>query len=218
MRVRRGTLIRTAFAAVCLSLITATPVAAETPTAVLDEIADDGVYVGSTFDIDEEVLAASVSKAKLEGLTIVAIAPNDPEPDAEAFGLRVLQASGTSGLDAVVVFTEDGEHQVVVSEDYDDQVVRALHAVRASPTPAAAVDALAEALVAENQPSVPAAIDVVKNWVFLLLALLVIAVILDVLWRQRLRRQLKERRAARYGDEGPLSSQLVEPETAQSNT
>ena len=151
-------------------------------------------------------------------MTIVAIAPNDPVPDAEAFGLRVLQASGTAGLDAVVIFTEDGEHQVVVSEDHDDRVVRAIEAVRDATTPAASVGALADALVAENQPSVPAAIDVVKNWVFLLLALLVVAVIVDVLWRQRLRRQLRERRAARSGDEDSLSSQLVEPETAQSNT
>lgn len=191
---RRGSIVRALLGAAILISILAGPAAAETPAAVAEAILDDGVYVAPGSDIDEAALAVAVATARRNGLEIVAIAPAEPLPNAEAFGLRVLQASGVAGLEAIVVFTEDGMHEVVLVDEYKDRILRSLEAARSAATPADAVAAVTVVVLAAPEPSVPAAIDTVSNWIFILVAVLGGAVIIDLLWRQRLRRKYQAKR------------------------
>lgn len=208
---RHGLLIRAILGTAAVLAGLAGPAAAETPIDVVEAIADDGVYVapGFVIGVEDAEIAVAIAEARRQGLQIVAIAPRDPQPDAEAFGLRVLQASGTAGYEVVVVFTEDGDHQVVVVDEYKDRILRSIEAARAAPDAADSIAAVTTALLAESEPSVPAAIDVVSGWIFTLIAILTAAVILDVLWRQRLRRRYKARKA---------QSSASQPKTAQSET
>ncbi len=195
MRVRHGLWIRAIFASAIVFTGLAGSAAAETPIDVVDAVADDGVYIAPGFkiDADEAEIATAIAEARRNGLEIVAIAPIAPLPDAESFGLRVLQASGTAGYDAVVVFSEDGNHQIAVVDEYKDRILRSIEAAQQAPNAADSISAVVTALLAEPEPSVPAAIDVVSGWVFTLIAILAAAVVLDVMWRQRLRRRYQER-------------------------
>ena len=211
MRVRHGLWIRAIFASAIVFAGLAGPAAAETPIEVVEAIADDGVYIAPGFEIDGDTaeMAVAIAQARRQGIKIVAIAPNEPLPDAEAFGLRVLQASGAAGYDAVLVFTEDGDHQIAVVDEYKDRILRSIQAAQQAPNAADSISAVATALLAEPEPSVPAAIDVVSGWVFTLIAILAAAVILDVIWRQQLRRRYRERIA---------NAQTAQSQTAQSKT
>ncbi len=215
MRVRHGLWIRASFVSAIIFAGLAGPAAAETPIEVANAVADDGVYIAAGFDIDAEEadIAVAIAEARREGLEIIAIAPRSPQPDAESFGLRVLQASGTAGYDAVVVFTEDGQHQVVVIDEYKNRILRSIEAAQQAPNAAASISAVTTAMLAEPDPSVPAAIDVVSGWVFTLIAILAIAVILDVLWRQHLRRRYQQRIA----DAQAAESNAPQSNSSQSN-
>ena len=78
----------------------------ETLQFVLEEISDDEIYVGATRDdVNEESLRQAVAQVSAEtGLRLVALAPDDPQPDARSFALRVQEAASAE----VLLFVRDG--------------------------------------------------------------------------------------------------------------
>ncbi|MGI9614248.1 MAG: hypothetical protein ACR2QO_15160, partial [Acidimicrobiales bacterium] len=89
-----------------LGLAMGSAASAESPTAVAEDLAIDGVYVApGRADIDETMIAESIREARARGLRLVVVAPIDPQPSAEAFARRVLEASDA---DAALVFPPDG--------------------------------------------------------------------------------------------------------------
>lgn len=159
------------------------PAAAESPTEVADELAVDGVYVapGRT-DIDETAVASALDEARaLGGLRLVAVAPNDPQPDAEAFARRVQEASDA---DAAIVFPPDGGFEAHVIDKFADTHLRAVSAARASTTPVAAVETFSSELLREPEREFP---PIIRRLVLVVL-LLAVVLVATVAGEQYLRR------------------------------
>jgi hypothetical protein len=156
---------------------------AETPSEVAAELAVDGVYVaeGRT-DIDELAVAAAIDESRaIGGLRLVAVAPNDPQPDAAAFARRVQEASDA---DAAIVFPPGGGFEAHVVEKFEDSHLRALAAARATATPVEAVETFSTELLREPERDFP---PVVRRLVLVVLLLAVILVVV-VAAEQNLRR------------------------------
>ncbi len=81
-------------------------VGGETLQFVLEEISDDETYVGaSRDDISEEALRQAVAQVNADtGLRLVALAPDNPQPSARSFALRVQEATSAE----VLLFVRDG--------------------------------------------------------------------------------------------------------------
>lgn len=81
-------------------------VGGETLQFVLEEISDDETYVGATRDdISEERLRQAVAQVNADtGLRLVALAPDNPQPNARSFALRVQEATSAE----VLLFVRDG--------------------------------------------------------------------------------------------------------------
>jgi hypothetical protein len=170
------------------SVLTAGPVQAESPLVVADELAVDGVYVApGRVDIDETAIVESIRQARARGLRLVVAAPIDPQPTAEAFARRVLEASDA---DAALIFPTEGGVEGHVVDELESASLRALAAGRSKSTPAAAVDAFTAELLAEPDRSLPPIIGQVIRWVLLLAILLTGAVAAE----QLLRRMFPRRR------------------------
>ncbi len=166
--------------------------AAETPTEVIAGLADDGVFVAPTAtQVDPAVvpeLAGVVASARGIGINLVIVAPVDPQPDAESFSLRVLQAAAADAVlmaDAVLVVSPEGELEASVVDDYTDFVVPALEAARQAPTPQAAGEAFVARLDQEPDRSLPGTVRTIVTVVALMLAVLGIAVVLERIVRRR---------------------------------
>ena len=157
-----------------LTLLTG-PALAESPTEVAVELAVDGVYVapGRT-DIDEVAVASAIDEARaIGGLRLVAVAPNDPQPDAEAFARRVQEASDA---DAAIVFPPGGGFEAHVIEKFEDSNLRAVNAARASATPVAAVETFSTELLREPERQFPPIIRRLVLFVLFLAVVLVVSV------------------------------------------
>lgn len=149
-------------------------VSAESPADVVEELAVDGVFVaeGRT-DIDEAAVAAAIDEARAFGLRLVAVAPNDPQPDAAAFARRVQEASDA---DAAVVFPPGGGFEAHVIEEYNSAGLRAIEVGRSKATPVAAVEAFSAELLVEPERGVPPIVRQVMLVVFFMAILLAGAV------------------------------------------
>ncbi|MDA3039570.1 MAG: hypothetical protein O3C27_08555 [Actinomycetota bacterium] len=186
-------LVLTAVMSAPIILLAVDPASAETPTEVVAGLMDDGVFVAPTAtQVDPSVvpaLAAVVVSARSLGINLVIVAPADPQPDAESFSLRVLQAAeiDTSLLtDAVLLMSPDGELEASAADDYTDFVVPALDAARQAPSPQAASEAFVARLDHEPDRSLPATVRTVITVVVLMLAVLGLSVVLErMLRRQR---------------------------------
>lgn len=168
------------------------PASAETPTEVVAGLADDGVFVAPTAaHVDQGTvpeLAEVVASARDIGINLVIVAPVDPQPDAESFSLRVLQAAEADTAllaEAVLVLPPEGELEASVVDDYTDFVVPALEAARRSPNPQAASEAFVARLDHEPDRSLPATVRNVLAVVVLMLAVLGFAVVLERIVRRR---------------------------------
>ncbi len=170
-----------------LSLVAlAAPASAEHPADVVAELQDDGVYrAPDAVQVGESGVAAltqSVAAARASGLRLAVVVPIDPEPDAEAFALRIRQAAE---LEAVLVIGPDGEIQASVVDDYKERVVLALEQARAAPSPSAATDAFSAHLMATSERSLPGTVRLIIIAVFILLLVLGGAVIGEQMMRRR---------------------------------
>ncbi len=170
---------------VCLGALLVAPVgpaAAESPLEVAEELAIDGVYVApERTDLDELAIAESIREARARGLRLVVVAPVDPQPSAEAFARRVLEASDA---DAALVFPTEGDLQGHVIDELQSASLRALSAGRATSTPAAAVDAFTVELLTEPERSIPPIVGQLARWVLVLAILLAGAVAIEQLLRK----------------------------------
>ena len=171
------------------------PVAAESPLAVAEELGVDGVYVApERTDVDELTIAESIREARARGLRLVVVAPIDPQPSAEAFARRVLEASDA---DAALVFPTEGELEGYVIDELESASPRALEAGRASASPRAAVDAFTLELLTEPERSVPPIVGQLVRWVLVLAIVLAGAVAIE----QLLRRMIPKKRIIAIDDD-----------------
>lgn len=169
------------------------PAMAETPTEVIAGLADDGVFVApNATQVDQAVvpaLAGVVVSARSVGINLVIVGPVDPQPDAESFSLRVLQAAEADAVlmaDAVLVLPPEGELEASVVDDYTDFVVPALEAARQAPTPQAAAEAFVARLDQEPDRSLPRTVQTIITVVALMLGVLGVAVVFErIVRRQR---------------------------------
>lgn len=169
------------------------PAMAETPTEVIAGLADDGVFVApNATQVDQAVvpaLAGVVVSARSVGINLVIVGPVDPQPDAESFSFRVLQAAEADAVlmaDAVLVLPPEGELEASVVDDYTDFVVPALEAARQAPTPQAAAEAFVARLAQEPDRSLPGTVQTIITVVALMLGVLGIAVVFErIVRRQR---------------------------------
>lgn len=158
------------------------PVEAETPSEVVEQASGDGVYIGSGVGpIDEDLLVATVERAQRIGLRLLIVAPADPEPDPEAFALRVRQAAD---VDGVLLFGPDGGIYASVTDDYKDGIIRALSAARAASTPDVAADQFLTELTTEPDRPLPDVILTIVRAVIYLVVLLGLAALAEHLYRR----------------------------------
>lgn len=142
----------TAFAVLAL-LLGAGPAAAESPVALSEELAADGVYVSRVrTEIDEVALEAAVQEARADGLLLVVVAPIDPQPDGEAFARRIREAVEA---DAALIFMPDGSVESYVIDELAPARIRATEKAEAIPDPARAALAFADELTSERTPGQP---------------------------------------------------------------
>lgn len=142
------------------------PAGAESPLDVAEEVAEDGVYVAfGRGSVDETALIAAVDDARFDGLRIVVVLPNDPQPTASAFARRIQEATEA---DVALVFPEDGPLESHVIDDLSGGRIRATERARALSDPARAVQAFAEELTVEREAGTPEIVGRIINWVILL--------------------------------------------------
>ncbi len=159
-----------------LALLVAAPAGAESPSAVAEELFDDGVFVGVGRDeIDELSLIAAVEDARFDGLRLVVVAPDDPQPTAAAYARRIQEQTEA---DAAIVFPPEGEPQTYVIEDLSTTRIRATEAAREFSEPARAVEAFATELGTTSEAGTPPIVNQLMR--ALVLMALVIGVVVAI--------------------------------------
>ena len=151
--------------------------AAESPSQVAEETADDGVFVGlgRGDDVDEAALMAAVENASFDGLRIIVVVPQDPQPTAKAFARRVQEQTEA---DAVLVFPEDGRLETYVIDELSSSRIRATEAARNLVDPARATSAFAAEVNSVDDPGTP---QVVRQIItVLVLMALVVGIVVGV--------------------------------------
>ncbi len=134
-------------------LVWAGAVAAESPVALSEELAADGVYVSRVrTEIDEVALEAAVQEVRSDGLLLVVVAPIDPQPDGEAFARRIQEAVEA---DAALIFMPDGSVETYVIDELAPARIRATDKAEAIADPARAALAFADELTSERTPGQP---------------------------------------------------------------
>lgn len=138
---------------VVLGLLIASPAAAESPVALSEELASDGVYVSRVrTEIDEVALEAAVQEVRSDGLLLVVVAPIDPQPDGEAFARRIQEAVEA---DAALIFMPDGSIETYVIDELTPARIRAMEKAQAIADPARATLAFADELTSERTAGRP---------------------------------------------------------------
>jgi hypothetical protein len=131
----------------------ATVAQAESPSALVDELNLDGVYVSRVrTDVDEEALEAAVKEVGFTGLRLVAVAPIDPQPYGEAFARRIQEAVDA---DAALVFMADGTLETYVIDELAAARIRATEKAEAVEDPARAVLVFADELTSPRSQERP---------------------------------------------------------------
>ncbi|MGH1493842.1 MAG: hypothetical protein ACRBK7_31345 [Acidimicrobiales bacterium] len=157
--------------------ITIGAAAAESPIAVADELADDGVFVGfGRRDVDEDALIAAVEDARFDGLRLVAVAPVDPQPDAAAFARRIQEQTDA---DAAIVFPKEGPLETYVIEDLSSSRIRATAAAREFAEPARAVEAFATEIGSVREAGTPEIVDEIMRALVLMALVIGVVVVIE---------------------------------------
>ncbi len=159
------------------------PASAEQPSRVVTALRRDGVFVHNRRDdnVDRARLAEIVEEADRLGYKLAIVIPNDPLPELRSFVLRVQQGGE---FDAVLGFGFDDQIEAETSEALDGERLSALRAVRNTDgTPEELSALFLTELTTEPEPTIPDAVWRVVRWVGILLAGLVIAGILEQVYR-----------------------------------
>ena len=145
---------------------------AENPNDILADLADDGVYVAArrTAEVDPALLLPVIERARVEGLSMYVLWPIEPQPTTSAFARRIQEAAD---VDVVLVFGPDGSLGSFVSEDYEDDAVRATNAARGLDAPVAVADAYLTGLLVEPERDRPVIVNDLVRWIAILLGVLV---------------------------------------------
>ncbi len=155
---------------------------AETPNEVIEASTGSGIYVGrSRQDIDPSTFDRAMASATAAGLNFVVVVPDDPQPSAQAFALRVRQAG--EDIDAVLLVDAEGQVFTSVGEDYSDAASRASEAAESGLAPGRAASAFVHELTVELVVERPALFGRIMNYAAVLFAVLAAVVVLEMLWR-----------------------------------
>ncbi len=169
-----------ALVTVGVPLVAATPApaSAETPTEIVEALAD-GVYIHSTRtgDASPEMFASVIDEATKDGISLIVIVPDESIPSASAFALRVRQAADA---DIAIVFDREEGVEASVVEDLDDRRIQALEAAREAATPTEAVSAYFTNITEEPEREVPDVVRTITNGVFYLLLILGAVVFIEL--------------------------------------
>ncbi len=171
--------------ALLVGLLFGTPVSAETPNDIVDQLSDDGVYVArARSEVDAETLIAAVEDVRFDGLRVVVAAPIDPQPDAKAFARRIQEATSA---DIGLVFPKDGPLEAFVIDDLDGSKIRSTVEARAQSDPAQAVRVFAQEITSEREATRPPIVGRLITGVVLLTLALGVATVLEQLINRRRR-------------------------------
>ncbi len=165
--------------------------AAESPTEVAEELADDGVFVGfGRFDIDEQSLIAAVEDARFDGLRVVAVAPRDPHPGPAAYARRIQEQTEA---DAALVFPPQGPMEAYVIEDLSGSRIRATEAAQEVDDPAEAVATFAREINSVRETGTPRIVNqIMRALVIMALVIgVVVAIEQAIEWYKRRRADLQ---------------------------
>ncbi len=123
--------------------------AAESPSRVAEQVADDGVFIGfgRSAGFDEQALANAVAAAAIDDLTIVVVAPVDPQPTTRAFARRIQELTE---VDVAIVFPPEGPMEAYASDVWSTTRPRALEEARQLNVPSQAVDVFVEELLSDG--------------------------------------------------------------------
>lgn len=176
-----------------------TVASAENPSDILAELADDGVYVAArrTAEVDPTLLLPVIERARVEGLSMYVLWPIEPQPTTSAFARRVQEAAD---VDVVLVFGPDGSLGSYVSEDYEEDAVRATNAARGLDEPATAADAFLTGLLEDPERDRPAIVNDLVRWIAILLGVLVAGAIGEQSIRQY--KKSRQRQALEGANQG----------------
>lgn len=168
---------------VALFALTAMPAAAENPGDLLPELADDGVYIAPSRSSEAEpgMFLPVIEQARADGVSLVVLWPDDPQPNTGAFARRMQEASM---IDVVLVFGPEDAFGTFVAEDYEEGSIRASAAARRTAEPAAKASAFLNGLLEEPIRERPAIINDVVRWIVILLLALVVGAVGEQMIRQ----------------------------------
>jgi len=194
-----GALKRVWLAALALFLLAGVfapaPAVGEKPSKIVDETADDGIYIAPArrTQFDSSMFTQVISDARALGITLIIAVPFEAEPTTMAFARRAREAAD---VDAVIIFGPDGVFATNVSEDLEDNSVRALNAARAQTAPQAQAETFLAEWTTDPVRKRPAVIDQTIRWVVILVAVLLGTAFLEqgVHYLKRLRRRALLRR------------------------
>lgn len=176
-------------------LIPAGLAAAESPVALSEELATDGVYVSRVrTEIDEVALEAAVRQVQSDGLRLVAVAPIDPQPDGEAFARRIQEAVDA---EAALIFMPDGTLETYVIDELNPARIRATEKAEAIADPARATLAFADELTSERTTGRPELIGQIITALVLLGVTIGLIVAIEQAVSANRRRRAQERSRAR---------------------
>jgi phage gp36-like protein len=172
---------------------------AENPSDVVPDLADDGVYVAPrrAAEVDPTAFLPVIERARIEGLSMYVLWPEEPQPNTGAFARRVQEATE---VDVVLVFGPDGSRGNFVSEEYEEAAIRATSAARAFTEPVAEADAFLTGLLEEPVRDRPAIINDLVRWIAILLGVLVAGAVGEQAIRQY--KKARQRQALRASREG----------------
>lgn len=188
--------MKTGGACLLAALIAVPAAVAQTPAEVRDGLGPGGVWVdgGTT---DRAALEAQVLRAREAGVDLVVVVAADPQPDADAFALRVRQLDVG---DPVLVFGPEGDLGVSSERADDTRLNRARDAAEDAVEPVAATEAFTTALLSDADEGVPDLVDDVVAVVILAMLVLGAVVVLEQAIRSAKRARRRRRDRA-----GPLS-------------
>lgn len=191
-------MVSAAAAAVVVALLTVAPAAAENPSELQADLADDSIYVAPSRvdEVDAGPVVQVMERVRAEGLTVYVLWPDEPLPNTSAFARRVQELYE---VDVVLVFGPEGQLGSHVSEDLEGDTIRALSAAREVEEPAEIVDAYLDGLLEEPVRPRPAIVNTLVRWIAILVGALVAAAVGEQMIRQykrsRQRRELEQLRA-----------------------
>ncbi len=155
---------------------------AESPTEVIEASTGSGIYVArSRHDIDPSTFDRAMASANSAGLNLVVVVPDDPQPSAKAFALRVRQAG--EDVDAVLLVDAQGKVFTSVGEEYSEAASRASEAAESGLAPGRAASAFVHELTVELVVERPALFGRIMNYAAVLFVVLAVVIMLEILWR-----------------------------------